>query len=260
MQSYLIAKYVDDIRRNEPINVGVIVFDGSGFQARFEGEDENAHLDRRRIRRLVTGRDAYTAWVRHWRRVLEEVDDPTALLRAGSQDFFVETGGQIVLDYDNRALEETARELYARLVKPEDPPAPKSLQDKSQQAIRLAGVDLDDPERFRRDWSVDIRLNGQDFSEPASYGVRNGAWHLLQEVSFDSQRPQRSRKEANHCAFLVEHAVVEGQKLVLYDGADIDDSTEPLLRLVRAAAPAIDVDNSQLAAESLESALSLAAA
>jgi hypothetical protein len=258
MQNYLVAKYVDDIRRNEPVNVGVIVFEGSEVAARFEGEDDHGRLDRRRIRKLVSGRDAYTAWVQHWRRALANATDPESLLEAGSQDFFVERGGTIIMDHDHRAVADTVHDLYARLVKPEDPPAPQSLQDKSQHALRLAGVDLADAAHFQRDAMVEMDVRGQIFSEPLSYAVRNGTWHYLQEISLDPQRPRRSRKEANHCAFLMEHARIDGSRLVLFDSNDIDETTEPMLRLVEAVAPIIDVDDVAEAAAALRPQLGLA--
>ncbi len=258
MQNYLIAKYVDDIRRNEPVNVGVVVFDGGSVRARFEGEDDQGRLDKRRIRKLVSGRDAYVAWVRHWRRLLESANED-ALLRAASRDFYLERGGTVLYDLDNRALDDAVRELYARLVKPEDPPAPMSLQEKSLRSLRLAGAHLDDDTRFHRDIKVKLEVGTHVFDESFSYGVRNGGWHYLQEVSFDPQQPRRSRKEANHCAFLVEHAVVEDGSgpLVLFDGADIDDTTQPMLDLVSAVAATVDVGNPEAAAPELQRQLSL---
>ena len=257
MQHYLIAKYVDDIRRNEPVNVGVVVFGGGGqIAARFEGEDEQSRLDKRRIRKRISGRDAYVAWVQHWRRLLTTRDEE-ALLKASSQDFYLESGGTIVLDLDERGIDDAVRELYARLVKPEDPPAPMSLQEKSLRTLRLAGADLEDDSRFQTDVSVELDVGGKRFHESVSYGVKNGEWHYLQEVSFDPQRPRRSRKEANHTAFLMEHALIDGERIVLYDGADIDDSTAPLLELVTAIVPVIDVGDVDVAAPALKSQLHL---
>jgi hypothetical protein len=258
MQHYLIAKYVDDVRRNEPVNVGVVVFGGGQVAARFEGEDEQGRLDKRRIRKRVSGRDAYVAWVQHWRRLVAAHDEQ-ALLRASSQDFYLEPGGTIVLDLDERGIDDAVRELYSRLVKPDDPPAPMSLQEKSLRTLRLAGADLEDDSRFQTDISVKLDVHGQTFHESVSYGVRNGAWHYLQEVAFDPQRPRRSRKEANHCAFLMEHALIDGERLVLYDGADIDETTAPLLDLLTAIVPVVDVGDVDGAVSSLRSKLHLGA-
>jgi hypothetical protein len=257
MQTYLIAKYVDDIRRNEPVNVGVIVFDGARVTARFEGEDDVGRIDKRKLRRH-SGRDAYVAWVAHWRRLIAEQQPADALISASSQDFYLERGGVVLLDLDARALNDTVNDLYARLVKPDDPPAPMSLQEKSQRALRLAGADLEDDTRFRTDIAVTLDVGGQQFDETFSYGVRNGTWHYLQEVSFDPQKPRVSRKEANHCAFLMEHADISGSRLVLYDAADIDESTAPLLELVQTFAPAVDVGDPDGAVVGLRSQLALA--
>lgn len=93
MQHYLIAKYVDDIRRNEPVNVGVVVFGDGHVAARFEGEDDQGRLDKRRIRKRVSGRDAYVAWVQHWRRLVANRDEES-LVQASSSDFYLEPGGR----------------------------------------------------------------------------------------------------------------------------------------------------------------------
>lgn len=255
MQHYVIAKYVDDIRRNEPINVGVIAFGAGHVAARFEGEDEHGRLDRRRIRKRVTGRDAYVAWVQHWRRLLDAGEE--SLLAACSQDFYLERGGTVLLDLDERALADTVGDLYARLVKPEDPPAPMSLKEKSLRTLRLAGADLEDGNHFKTDIMVRLDVAGRTFDESISYGVRNGTWHCLQEISLDPQRPRRSRKEANHCAFLMEHALIDGTRLVLYDSGDIDDTTEPMLELVSAIVPVVDVDDVDGAVSTLQSTLHL---
>lgn len=258
MQHYFIAKYVDDIRRNEPVNVGVVIFGEGEVAARFEGEDDQGRVDKRRIRKRVTGRDAYIAWVQHWRRLLNESEE--ALLAARSQDFYLEPGGTVLMDLDERPIADAARDLYARLVKPEDPPAPMSLTEKSLRSLRLAGAAIDDERRFKKDFRVDLDVGGHLFAETMSFGVRNGLWHGLQELAFDSQRPRRARKEANHCAFLMEHAVIEGSRLVLFDSADIDETTGPMLDLVSSIVPVIDVNEADDAVPALRRELHLDAA
>lgn len=265
MQNYLIAKYVDDIRRNEPVNVGVIVFEGQQVLARFEGEDDNQNIDKRRIRR-IGGRDSYVAWVQHWRRLLASAGShgPDAslervLTESGSNDFYVEHGGTILLDHDARDLDEAVRDLFARLVKPEDLPAPPSLKQKSRTALRIAGAALDDDDHFRENVDVKLEVKGEEFDDRFSYAVKNGQWHFLQEVAFDPQKLVKSRKEANNCAFLMEHAITDGGglRLVLFDGADIDDATEPLLARIEKIAPAVDVGNATAAAAVLQARLHL---
>ncbi len=178
-------------------------------------------------------------------------DDETALLDARADDFYLELGGTIILDLDDLRPNEAVRELYARLVKPEDPPAPVSLKEKSLRSLRLAGADLDDEDHFKEDISVELDVGGRRFEESMSYGVRAGTWHYLQEVAFDPQRPRRSRKEANHCAFLMEHTLIDGSRLVLYDAADIDETTAPMLELVSAIVPVVDVSDPDAAVASL---------
>lgn len=69
----LLARYTDDLTRNEPVNVGVVAYDGSRALARLDGEDpQTGEIDLRRVRQRITGSRTYRAWVGYWRRLLAE--------------------------------------------------------------------------------------------------------------------------------------------------------------------------------------------
>lgn len=74
---YILAKYVSDPMRNEPRNIGVIVWAPWGVSARFLGE-EHGVLDGRKIPSWVQSRDAYREWMGSWRSVLLHKKVPTA--------------------------------------------------------------------------------------------------------------------------------------------------------------------------------------
>jgi hypothetical protein len=275
MIRYLLVRYTDDLTRNEPINVGVVVYDGTRALARFDGEDPTTHaIDLRRVRHRITGSQTYRAWVAYWRRALAEPGvlspqladaqpgDPAVisfLLGLGGDEFSMIPGGDIVFDADERSLETTLNELYERLVRAPDPEAPPSLRDKSEQAMRRAGVPLDDANRFRVGPKLALRVGEETQEQEVSYGVLNGRWHYLQEASFNPQSVRMSGKEAHHVAFIFEHADVEpDSKVVLYDSTDLVDSTRGLLGLINPFAATIDVSNPAAAAGPLSRSLSLA--
>ena len=282
MIRYLLARYTDDLTRNEPINVGVIVYDGARSLARFDGEDPRTQtIDLRRVRHRITGSNTYRAWVTFWRRGLVEPavlapqlagalpGDPAVieyLLALGGDEFSLIRGGEIVFDGDERSLEATLGDLYERLVRAPEPDAPPSLRDKSEQAMRLAGVPFDNAARFRTRPKIPLNVEGHRQEQEVSYGVLNGRWHYLQEASFDPRSERVSSKEAHHVAFIFEHAIdterdselEHDAKVVLYDSTDLVDSTRGLLDLIRPFAQAIDVSGPESAADPLRRALTLA--
>ena len=271
MIHYLVAKYIDDLARNEPTNIGVVVYDGARALARFDGEDDAGKIDLRRVRNRITGSYTYRAWVEYWRRGL---DDPGALglgdahagdpdtierlLAIPARDFFLERGGTILLDEDERDLRATLDDLFARLVRAPDPLAPPTLREKSREALASAGAPLDDETRFKEDVTVRLNVAGVTVEEEVNYAVMNGDWHYVQMMPFDPARPRISRKEASHCVFVFEHASwAEGQGLIVYDGSDIAVGSYELLGMLKQFAPIVDVREPEEAASALRQHLSL---
>jgi hypothetical protein len=273
MISYLIAKYVDDLARNEPTNIGVIVYDGYRAIARFDGENEQERIDLRTVRHRITGSHAYRAWVAYWRQALAEpgildkrlADTPAGdsavidhLLALPAQDFYLERGGTILLDADERTVEATLIDLFVRLVRQPDPPSPPTLREKSRDVLSDAGVPLDDEARFKEQFPVRLNVHGASMQAEVSYAVMNGGWHYLQEMPFDPERIRISRKEATHCAFLLEHAGWgPGEAVILYDGADLSGQMYTLLEVLMKVAPTVDVNRPEYAATELRRHLKL---
>jgi hypothetical protein len=81
---YLVAKYVLDLRRMEPRNIGVIVWAGGAVGARFlaERSEQPGEVDGRSVAAFVTSPNAYKQWVRFWRR---ELDKPAVRLLTGGE-------------------------------------------------------------------------------------------------------------------------------------------------------------------------------
>lgn len=269
---YLLAKYVDNLARNEPTNVGVIVYDGTDALARFDGENDQAKIDLRRVRNRVTSTASYRSWVDYWRAALADpcvLDNGFRGVAAGDQrvidtliatpsrDFYLEMGGAILHDADAPSLRATLDDLFRRLVRQPDPPTPESLRDKSKQALAAAGVALDDHARFREGVTVPIDVRGTTIQEEVSYAVVNGDTHYLQEMPFDPSSARRNRKEAMHCAALVQYAGWDKDHVTfLYDGADLGDGYR-FLELLMQFAPIVDVNHTDKAAAKLHKHLAI---
>lgn len=273
MIHYLVAKYVDDLSRNEPTNIGVVVYDGSRALARFDGEDENARIDLRRVRSRITGSHAYRAWVEYWRTVLEQPDKADRglkdvasgdsrvieqLIASSGRDFYLDPGGKILLDAEANTLQEVLDDLFARLVRHPDPPVPPTLREKSREALAQAGAPMNDESRFKEQHIVSLDVQGAQFSDEISYAVRNGTWHYLQEVPFSPDKPRASRKEATHCAFLFEHLPeIRQSGVFLYDRNDLTSPQYQLLEMLMKLAPVVNVNATDEAAERLQQHLHL---
>lgn len=273
MIRYLVAKYIDDLTRNEPTNVGVIVYDGSQAVARFDGEDDHARIDLRRLRGPVTGKHAYRAWVDYWRAVLENPANADAklkdvpsgdsrviehLISSSGRDFYMQPGGTILIDAERSTPQETLDDLFMRLVRQPDPPAPPTLREKSRQALAQAGAPLNDESRFVEQQRVSVTVRGATMTDEISYAVKNGTWHYLQEMPFSPDKPRASRKEASHCAFLFEHLpAIQESGAILYDESDITDGQYQLLEMLMQIATTVDVNKTDYAADRLQKHLHL---
>lgn len=211
MIKYAIVRYVDDLTRNEPVNVGVIVYDGERVLARFDGEDPQTHaIDLRRIRHRITGSHTYRAWVAFWRRALEEpvvispslanvsVGDPAVidyLIGLGGGEFSILHGGEILLDADERDLAQTLTELYERVVRAEEPPAPPSLRDKSHQALALAGAP--DP--------TDPPTDEANIPEPVEAPAPKVRKHYPSPMKFEKMQGRAKRRRRNFQKYAEKH-------------------------------------------------------
>ncbi len=135
------AKYVRDIRRNEPRNVGVVLCVDGRVWSRFLGE-QNGRIDGNKIRWLGSP-DNYRIWVNFWREMLSEhADNPERVLLQGrpSSNYYVEQSGERIsgtIDDPERFIEE----LYDVLVnrgRPED--ASSSVQEHSESVLQKLNV------------------------------------------------------------------------------------------------------------------------
>src|ERR1700690_3094866 len=103
---YLLVKYIPDVHRFEPRNIGVILWSPLGVEARFVAEHTSrpGEVDGRSIPSFVTSASAYKQWVRYWRDAIsaEAIQPPG--------------GGELVLASSLafvEALQQTSRGNFA---------------------------------------------------------------------------------------------------------------------------------------------------
>lgn len=71
---YLIAKYIPDLARMEPRNVGIILWSPDGVEARFLAEkiSQPGLIDGRSIPSFVGSANAFRQWIEFWRAELKK--------------------------------------------------------------------------------------------------------------------------------------------------------------------------------------------
>lgn len=122
---WYLCKYVPDVRRNEPRNVGVVLYVGGKAYPRFM-EERDRLPDGGRLRDLVGSVDNYRAWVESWTYLASHPNGEQLLLRRRAGDaFFVEAGGERLAGDDPEDPAGFADRLFKELVteRPEKPVA-----------------------------------------------------------------------------------------------------------------------------------------
>ena len=142
---YLLAKYIPDLRRQEPRNIGIIVWSPEGLEARFLGEknEEMETIDGRSVPPFVTSLNAYKQWVHYWRAEIEkpeikpvsggdsvskDLPEFTEVLKTANRGNFVLEDGGLLLDKVNvEELPRVANELFNTLVEAGGQDEPRDL-------------------------------------------------------------------------------------------------------------------------------------
>lgn len=116
--SWYVCKYIPDLMRDEPRNLGVIVHDEAGdLRFRFVGERPDGVVDGRRAQKWVNSVDTYKLWVKHWKK-LACVDGTLDISpRRVDDNYFVSQQMSWLLDADpDVPIDDVANRLFATLV------------------------------------------------------------------------------------------------------------------------------------------------
>ena len=115
--TYLVAKYIPDILRREPSNIGIMLYDEGKWFTRFLGEDPSTgDLDGRRFRQKFSSQETYREWYHFWTKaIVRGLEDQNGtvvcpddnsfvdvLCDANSPQFLVEMGAHIQKSKEGR--------------------------------------------------------------------------------------------------------------------------------------------------------------
>jgi hypothetical protein len=120
------------MRRNEPRNIGVIVWTSFGIEAKFWGEKRACEITKRRAPPFVFNLDIYRQWVRYWRAAIGKprFKPPTggppvptsspefldALKLSGRDEYFLTDGGFLLDPIGVEDMAVVAQQLFEMLV------------------------------------------------------------------------------------------------------------------------------------------------
>ncbi len=147
---FLLAKFVPDLRRMEPRNIGVVVWSEEAVVCRFAGESEDGV---RPPANLHVSPNAYRQWVDYWRlwimRDKIKGDDGVEVKRSEArfldvlkqksrEQFMLIDGGLLMKNVGSNDLPELLNELFEELVGTGKPPTKLDAHAESAQRLHNA--------------------------------------------------------------------------------------------------------------------------
>lgn len=244
---WLLAKYVPDIARREPRNVGLFLYDGDELlKARFIGENDDEVIDAR-VARFAKSSDNYKAWVRHWRMNARTRGE---LLRHASDDsYYVEIGGERWFG-DADDWESNFSQLYGHLVEEVKVDSAVNLQRAAEKVLKEVGLS----DRVERDVVVPVQ---DDDKLKFNYRFTNGVTRLMHRVTLVFE-DDRSWDMAHAAAYAFDKALaaISGAKAIALVRGKSSNAADfgSQVKLLSARASVVDLGRDS-AAEDLRRAL-----
>ena len=217
---YLVAKYISDLQRMEPRNIGIVVWAHGRVFARFLAEkaDSPGAIDGRSIPAFVTSIAAYKQWVEFWREELTHTDlQPFSqncledLKQTSSGNFLLTEGGFILGGVQANYLPDLTNDLFHRLVEPrlseeiKDP----ALDQVADHFIRELRLSQNQNFRSRYELSCRVAANVEERFE-FSHAYKNGVLkRLYQRIPLTRKRGPL-RRTVHDSAWMFEKVVENG--------------------------------------------------
>lgn len=215
--TYLIAKFVPDLFRNEPINIGVIVWIDGAVASKFIAEDDNGDIDGRHLPKEIKNHTpVYKQWVEAWQKWtardrLSPLGKSESFLKGDSRflealqttghgNYVLESGGEILEEVRAENISEVVSHLFGRLVSlPDKEEVQKSAKDFRNELISDASLLMD--ERVKIDKPVECQVDGKIIHHEFHLYIGNGKpeW-LAQFVIMNTAQAKRVRQKAEAIA------------------------------------------------------------
>jgi hypothetical protein len=233
---YLLAKYIPDMHRFEPRNIGVIVWSPEGIEARFLAENAQrpGEVDGRSIPAFVTSDSAYKQWVRYWREALSAnsiepirggelipASSPAfieALQQTGKGNFVIADAGVLLDEVGVDDLASVANQLYSQLVletSPSEESPDRSFDERCDEL--LVKTQLKAHRHFQDRYPVKCTVRGVEEEYVFSHALANGTIERLFQRFSIPKTKGRIQKSRDAMAWTLE-SLING-KVVTSDQA-----------------------------------------
>jgi hypothetical protein len=164
MSNYLaewyVAKFIPDLRRNEPINVGVLLVTPTGRRSRFRGQRADGTIDGHRAR-FAGSVENWRRWVGYWNWRLHEGEDPAAMIDERPHSNFIIAHGGRQIAGEPPDPDKMIDELYETLVSDSHSDEQVLLSGFAQEVDDLVQRSrLESDPAFRRGYEVTLRERG----------------------------------------------------------------------------------------------------
>jgi hypothetical protein len=262
MTAWLLAKYVPDLRRREPRNIGVIVIGDDGAVAtRFIGETRSGVVDGRAVRFIGSG-PVYREWINYWRKLAaSKPDELIKLAASGASDenYFLEAGGQLVLGGNGVSPVDLLDDVYTALVDDAPDTSQESVASLAEQVISPLRSRL--PKPILVESLIEVATGDAIDQLRFDYRYNNGVPNLMQRVSLTFS-DQRSWDRVHAAAWTFEQvqrsndpALAGARFIALYKPRDQDLDLDRQLGQLERLANTINVAEPEQATATLESML-----
>ncbi len=175
---WFIAKYIPDMRRREPINVGIVLVCEDRRLWRFLGQRADGGVDGRRLR-WAGSAENYRAWLAYWIHELDHGAKPESLLvRPADAAYFLEQGGERIVGGTDVDAEGLLDDLYTSLVEANPDRDTLSVARLSDAVLVRVGIREQVTSRFR------YRIDTTEADDEVTFDYRydNGSINLMQRV------------------------------------------------------------------------------
>lgn len=247
--SWYLVKFVPDLFRNEPENIGLIVVSHGDVASRFRGQDAAGRVDGRKLPRRFPPVDIYRGWIDYLLRVAErgELDVRLERLSRRIDSIVVERRGSLFGNLAEVSAEDAVRQLYPMLV---DEPVEreKDIVAIAESIVARLAVEVE------RDVPVKVVEHGIQRNLRFDYRYRGHRTALMDRLPL-ATTGRRIEREINEMAYRLGavQKTNDANLLVLYS-PPVDDEAEAGLRLIEQYAHTIEV-TSATAPEDVANAL-----
>jgi hypothetical protein len=197
MTQWFIAKYMPDLRRREPRNVGIVLFAGDRMLSRFLGEDtcDSGKIDGRSIRHKVGSSDNYRDWVHFWRTAAAGGPDQI-ITRRPADNYYLERGGQ-QLAGGAAEPEALLSRLFAQLVADVEEPTEEETEERRADPVVQLFESVAITLPFTQNYVVDLNYDEHVFD----YAVKTERTTLLFRHVVLNGNPKKTWDAVHTAAF-----------------------------------------------------------